>query len=34
MLRRAMKLEDIAALMWYVNGDVEDTSDDIIAVLG
>ena len=31
MLRRAMKLEDIAALMRYVNGDVEDTSDDIIA---
>lgn len=25
-----MKLEDIARLMEYVNGDVEDTSDDII----
>ena len=25
-----MKLEDIAHLMEYVNGDVEDTSDDII----
>lgn len=31
MLRGAMKLEDIAKLMNYVNGDVEDTSDDIIA---
>lgn len=31
MLRGAMKLEDIAKLMSYVNGDVEDTSDDIIA---
>lgn len=31
MLRGAMKLEDIAKLMRYVNGDVEDTSDDIIA---
>ena len=31
MLRRAMKLDDIASLMRYVNGDVEDTSDDIIA---
>ena len=30
MLRGAMKLEDIARLMNYVNGDVEDTSDDII----
>lgn len=30
MLRGAMKLEDIAKLMRYVNGDVEDTSDDII----
>lgn len=30
MLRGAMKLEDIARLMTYVNGDVEDTSDDII----
>jgi len=26
-----MKLDDIANLMVYVNGDVEDTSDDIIA---
>ena len=25
-----MKLEDIANLMTYVNGDVEDSSDDII----
>ena len=25
-----MKLEEIAKLMVYVNGDVEDTSDDII----
>ncbi|MBQ9898067.1 MAG: DUF1836 domain-containing protein [Ruminococcus sp.] len=31
MLRPAMKLDDIASLMRYVNGDVEDTSDDIIA---
>lgn len=30
MLRGSMKLEDIAKLMRYVNGDVEDTSDDII----
>lgn len=30
MLRGAMKLDDIARLMVYVNGDVEDTSDDII----
>lgn len=31
MLRGAMKLDDIAKLMCYVNGDVEDTSDDIIS---
>ena len=31
MLKDAMKLEDIARLMSYVNGDVEDNSDDIIA---
>ena len=31
MLRSAMKLEDIAKLMSYVNGDVDDNSDDIIA---
>ena len=30
MLRGAMKLDDIAGLMKYINGDVEDTSDDII----
>lgn len=30
MLRGVMKLEDIANLMTYVNGDVEDSSDDII----
>lgn len=30
MLRGAMKLENIAKLMEYINGDVEDTSDDII----
>ena len=30
MLRKAMKLEDIANLMHYINGDVEDTTDDII----
>ena len=30
MLRGVMKLEDIARLMKYVNGDVEDSSDDII----
>ena len=30
MLRGAMKLEQIASLMEYINGDVEDTSDDII----
>ncbi len=31
MLRNAMKLDDIVKLMEYVNGDVEDTSDDIVA---
>ncbi len=31
MLRSAMKLDDIAKLMSYVNGDVDDNSDDIIA---
>ncbi len=31
MLRGAMKLDDIAKLMCFVNGDVEDTSDDIIS---
>ena len=31
MLRGVMKLEDIARLMCYINGDVEDTSDDIIS---
>ena len=30
MLKGAMKLEQIAQLMTYINGDVEDTSDDII----
>ena len=30
MLRGAMKLENIIKLMTYINGDVEDTSDDII----
>ena len=30
MLKGAMKLEHIAKLMTYINGDVEDTSDDII----
>lgn len=30
MLRGAMKLDDIASLMKFINGDVEDTSDDII----
>lgn len=30
MLRGSMKLEEIARLMTYVNGDVEDNSDDII----
>ncbi len=30
MLRGALKLDDIAKLMVYVNGDVVDTSDDII----
>ena len=30
MLRGAMKLESIVRLMAYINGDVEDTSDDII----
>ena len=30
MLRSSMKLDDIAHLMAYVNGDVEDNSDDII----
>lgn len=31
MLKGSMKLEQIANLMTYINGDVEDTSDDIIA---
>ena len=31
MLKDSMKLDDIARLMSYVNGDVEDSSDDIIA---
>lgn len=31
MLRGTMKLDQIAKLMTYINGDVEDTSDDIIA---
>ena len=30
MLHGAMKLENIVKLMAYINGDVEDTSDDII----
>ncbi len=30
MLRGSMKLEEIARLMEYINGDVEDTTDDII----
>lgn len=30
ILRSALKLEDIAKLMRYVNGDVEDTEDDIM----
>ena len=30
MMRGSVKLEEIARLMEYVNGDVEDTSDDII----
>ncbi len=30
MLKGAMKLEQIANLMTYINGDVDDTSDDII----
>ncbi len=30
MLKGVMKLEQIANLMTYINGDVEDTSDDII----
>lgn len=31
MLRKSMKLVDIVDLMEYINGDVEDTSDDIVA---
>lgn len=31
MLRGSMTFENIAQLMTYINGDVEDTSDDIIA---
>lgn len=31
MLKGSMKLEQIANLMIYINGDVEDTSDDIIS---
>jgi hypothetical protein len=30
MLKGVMRLEQIANLMTYINGDVEDTSDDII----
>lgn len=30
MLKGSMKLENIAYIMTYINGDVEDTSDDII----
>ena len=30
MLRGAMRLEDVVNLMKYINGDVEDDSDDII----
>lgn len=30
MLRGAMRLDDIAELMHCINGDVEDTSDDIV----
>jgi len=30
MMRGVMKLDDIAFIMTYINGDVEDTSDDII----
>ncbi len=30
MLRGVMKLDEIVKIMAYVNGDVEDTSDDII----
>lgn len=30
MFRGVMKLEDIARLMTYVNGDVDDSTDDII----
>lgn len=30
MLRNTMRLENIVNLMTYINGDVEDTSDDII----
>ena len=31
MLRGAMKLDDIARIMSFINGDVEDTTDDIIS---
>lgn len=31
MLRGAMKLDEIAKIMCFVNGDVDDTSDDIIS---
>lgn len=31
MLKGSMKLDQIAGLMVYINGDVDDTSDDIIA---
>jgi DNA polymerase III alpha subunit len=30
VLRGTMKLEDIARLMTYINGDVDDQSDDIL----
>lgn len=30
VLRQAMKLEDIVSLMHYINGEVEDESDDIL----
>ena len=31
MLRSCMQLDEIAFLIQYINGDVEDTSDDIIS---
>ena len=30
-IRRSMKIENVINLMTYINGDVEDTSDDVVS---